>query len=228
MEAIMLGNRLIAIALLSLVAATACDDSTGTGNDATLRLANATNSNVDIASGTSVAAGNSNIGFGASSGCVTTNVFEPDLTVSPSGTTNSYASFTPTLRRGESYVAVAYPGFGGAPEFSYIPTSAAVASGQSGLRVFNAVAGSGAYDVYVTAPAAPLGTVAAVGIGFRTASGYLSVPATTNLIRLTNTGTQTVAITSTQIFTAGQNSVLVIAPPTAGSTVPRTFLVNGC
>src|SRR5258705_7834582 len=70
-EAIMLGTRSIAIALL-LAAAVACDDdSTGTGSTATLRVANATNTAVDVASATVIATGNANIGFGASSGCVT-------------------------------------------------------------------------------------------------------------------------------------------------------------
>jgi hypothetical protein len=222
----------MAIALVSFAAAAAaaaCNDSTGVGNRATLRVANATSNSVDVASGTVVATGNSNIGFGASPGCVSTDVFTPDIKVSPAGTTNSCASFSPTLRPGETYVAVVYPAFAGAPEFAYIPTSLAPARGQSGLRVFNVAAGSGAYDVYITAPGAALGSAAAYGIGYRTASGHLTVPPGTNLIRLTNTGTQVVAINAgTVSFTAGQNSVLVIAPPAAGSTVPRTFLVIGC
>lgn len=224
----MLRTRFITIPLLALALA-ACDDSTGTGSNATVRLANATNNGIDVASGTAVAAENANVGFGASSGCVATNVFEPDLNVSPAGTTNIYASFAPNLRIGERYVAIAYPGFAGAPEFAYVPTSASPASGQSGLRVFNAAAGSGTYDVYVSAPGAALGTASAFGIGYRTASGYIPVPSGTNLIRLTNTGTQTVAISAgNQSFTAGQNSVLVIAPPAAGASAPRTFLVTGC
>jgi hypothetical protein len=224
----MLGTRAIAIALFWLAAVAACDDSTGTGVNATVRLANATGNNIDVASGTAVATGNSNIGFGASSSCIATNAIEPDLMVSPTGTTNSYASFSPLLRGGDSYVAVAYPGFAGAPEFAYITTSSAPATGTSGLRVFNAAAGSGTYDVYVTAPGAALGTAAAFGIGYRTASGFLAVPAGTSLVRLTNTGTQTVAINAGNlVFTAGQNAVLVIAPPATG-TVPRTFLVSGC
>lgn len=225
----MVGTRSITIALLSFAALAACDNSTGTGINSTLRIANATSNPIDVASGTTVATGNSNLAFGATSSCVTTSSFEPDINVSPTGTTNTYASFTPNLRAGESYVTVVYPAFSGAPEFAYIPTGTAPPTGSSGLRVFNAAAGSGTYDVYVTAPGAALGTASAFGIGYRTVSGLLTVPASTNLIRLTTTGTQTVAINAgNQTFTAGQNSVLVIAPPAAGSTVPRTFLITGC
>jgi hypothetical protein len=230
MEEIMTRTRSLAIVAFALSAAVACsDDSTGTGTSSTVRVVNATSNAVDVASGTTVATGNSNIGFGAGSSCVTTNSFEPDLNVSPTGTTNTYASYAPNFRGGENYVVVAYPGFAGAPEFAYIPVGSAPATGQAGLRVFNAASTGGTYDVYVTAPGAALGTAAAFGIGYRTVSPYISVTPGTQLIRLTNTGTQTVAINAgNQAFTAGQNSLLVIAPPATGGGVPRTFLVTGC
>jgi hypothetical protein len=230
----MFGTRSTAIALLSLAAVVAChddDDTTGLTGTATVRIANATNNPIDVASGTAIATGNSNIAFGASSGCVVTNVFQPDVFVSPTGTTNTFASFTPNLRSGQSYVIVEYPGFAlGAPAFATINTTTLPPTGQAGLRVFNATASSAAYDVYVTAPGAALGTGAAFGIGFRTVSGLIPVtPGTPLLIRLTNTGTQTVVISvANQTFTAGQNSILVIAPPAAGTTAPRAFLVTSC
>jgi hypothetical protein len=229
----MFGTRSTTIALLSLAAVVAChdDDSTGLSGTATVRIANATNLPIDVASGTVIATGNSNLGFGASSGCVVTNVFEPDVTVSPTGTTNTFASFAPNLRSGQSYVIVEYPGFAlGAPAFATISTTTLPPTGQAGLRVFNATATSTAYDVFVTAPGAALGTASAFGIGFRTVSGLIPVtPGTPLIVRLTNTGTQTVAITTANLtFTAGQNSILVIAPPAPGTTLPRTFLVTSC
>jgi hypothetical protein len=233
MEVVMFANRTIAIALLSLAVVVACDDDddiTGLGGTATVRIANATSTPIDVALGTAIPTGNSNIGFGASSGCVATDAFEPDVNVSPTGTTNTFASFPPDLRGGRRYIIVGYPSFAGAPEVAAINPTTLPPTGQGGLRVFNAAAGSGTYDVYVTAPAAALGTAAAAGIGFRTVSGLIPVtPGTPLLVRLTNTGTQTVAINAgNQTFTAGLNSVLVIAPPAAGATVPRTFLVTAC
>lgn len=228
----MLRSRHITIALLALAAVAACDDDddfTGLEGEASVRVANATGTNIDVASGTSVATGNANVAFGASSGCVITNAFEPDVFVSPTGTTNSYSSFSPNFRGGERYVAVAYPGFAGATEFAYVPIGAAMATGQAGLRVFNAAATAGSYDVYVSAPGAALGTASATGIAFRTVSGYIPVAGGTSLVRLTTAGTQTVAINAGNLaFTAGQNAVLVIAPPATGTTTFRTFLVTGC
>lgn len=229
----MLGTRSTAIALLSLAAVIACrDDDTivSPSGTATARVANATNTPIDVASNAIIATGDASLGFGASSGCLTTDVFEPTITVSPTGTTNIFAAFPPNLRVGQSYVIVNFPTFAGAPEFAAINTTVLPPTGQAGLRVFDAAAGSGAYDVYVTAPAAALGTASATGVSFRTVSGLIPVAAGTPLlIRLTNAGSQTVAINAgNQTFTAGQNAVLVIAPPAPGTTVLRTFLVAGC
>ena len=225
----MLDRRFLILALCSLAVVVACDDDDDDDDNSLARVVNATNSGIDVASGSTIATGNANVGFGSGSSCVTTNSFEPDLNVTPAGTTNTYSSFAPDLRAEERYVIVAFPGFSGATEFADIPTGAAPAVGQAGLRVFNAAAGSATYDVYVTVPGAALGTAAATGIGFRTASTYISVPPGTNQVRLTNTGTQTVLINAGSLaFTAGQNSVLVIGPPAAGTTALRTFLVAAC
>jgi hypothetical protein len=231
MEVIMLGTRSIAIALLSLAAVAACrDESTGLLTVATVRIANATNNPIDVAQGTLIAPGNSSLGFGASSGCVATDVFEPDISVSPTGTTNTFASFSPNLHGGLFYVGVEYPGFAGAPEFAFITTSTPPPAGQAGLFVFNGAAGSPPLDVFVTSPGAALGTASAFGIGFRTVSGLIPVtPGTPLLVRLTNAGTQTVVINAGNLtFTTGLNAVLVIAPPAPGTTALRTFLVAAC
>jgi hypothetical protein len=226
----MLGTRSIAIALLSLAAAAACDNSSGTGSLATLRVANATNTGIDVASAGLVATGNANIGFAGSSSCVVTNVFAPDITVSPTGTTNTFSAFAPNLLlAGQTYVIVAFPGFANATEFAFITTNFPPPAGQSGLRVFNAAAGSGPLDVFITAPGAALGAPSATGIGFRTATGFITVPPGPIQIRLTITGTQTVVVNvGTLTLTPDLVSVLVIAPPAPGTTALRSFLVPGC
>jgi hypothetical protein len=225
----MLHRRFLVFTLCSLAVVAACNDDDDDDNNSLVRVVNASNSGIDVASGVTIATDNSNIGFGSGSTCLTTNSVYPDLNVTPAGTTNAFSSFSPDLRAGQHYVTVAYPGFSGATEFSDIATGAAPAVGQAGLRVFNAAAGSATYDVYVTAPGAVLGTAGATGIGFRTASGYISVPPGTSQVRLTNAGTQTVLINAGSLtFTAGQNAVLVIAAPGPGTTALRTFLAQAC
>ena len=225
----MLDRRFVIFALCSLAVGAACSDDDDDSNTSLVRVVNATNSAIDVASGTTIATGNANIVFGSGSSCVTTNSFVPDLNVSPAGTTNSFSNFDLDLLANQSYVIVAYPAFSGVTEFATIATGTPPAAGQAGLRVFNGAAGSGAFDVFVTAPGAVLGTAGATGIGFRTVSGFISVPPGTNQVRLTNTGTQTVVINAGNLtFTAGQNSVLVIGPPAPGTTALRTFLATGC
>jgi hypothetical protein len=232
-EDTMLHRRFLGLALCSLAIVAACSDDDDDDNNSLVRVVNASNTAIDVASGTTIGTDNSNIGFGAGSTCLTTNSVDPDLNVTPAGTTNAYSSFALDLHAGQHYVTVAYPGFSGATAFSDIATGATPAVGQAGLRVFNAAAGSATYDVYVTAPGtAALGTAGATGIGFRTASGYISVPPGTSQVRLTNAGTQTVLINAGSLaFTAGQNAVLVIAAPGPGTTALRTFrtfLAAGC
>jgi hypothetical protein len=224
---------LITLSLLSLCSLAACDDdddTTGNGINATVRFANATTTSLDIAAGSTVATGSSNLAFGASSACTSLNALEPDFDVLQAGTANSLSSsFAPTFTPGNNYVVVAYPGFSGATQYATISTSLAPASGQAGLRVVNLAAGSGALDVYVSAPGAALGTASATGIGFGVTSGLINVTPGAQLIRLTNTGTQTVAVNAgNQTFTAGQSGVLVVAPPATGTTALRSFFVTGC
>ena len=136
---------------------------------------------------------------------------------------------TASIASSNSYIVVAYPGFSGSTQYATISTSVAPATGQAGLRVVNLAAGAGAFDVFVTAPGAALGPSSATGIGFGTTSGEISVTPGSQLIRLTNTGTQTVAINAGNLtFTAGLTSVLVVAPPAIGTTALRSFFVTGC
>jgi hypothetical protein len=223
---------LVTLSLLSLGTLAACgdDDSTGIVGNATVRFANATNSSVDIVTGSTVATGNGAIVFGASGTCTVVDALQPDVDIRLAGTTNSLsATFHPTLTVGNSYVIVAYPGFSGITQFATISTSLAPAAGQAGLRVVNLAAGSGAFDVFVSAPGAALGTASATGIGFGVTSGLINVTPGSQLIRLTNTGTQTVAINAgNQTFTAGQTTVLIVAPPATGTTALRNFIATGC
>lgn len=58
---------------------------------------------------------------------------------------------------------------------------------------------------------------------------FLSVPVGASQIRLTADGSSAVLLDmGSQTFAAGQNAMLVVAPPAAGATTPRAFLVPGC
>lgn len=195
-----------------------------------VRIANATDGALTLLRNGVALPGASNIAFGASSACSSVNATTPALTVTQAGSSTALSGFAPTLVAGHPFTFVAYPGSAGAIQFASIQQAITTPSGQSGLRAFNGTAGATGFDVYVTAPGAPLGAATISNVAAGTASPtFVSIPAGAAQIRLTSTGSTTVVLdVGTQTLTAGQNTMLIIAPPAAGSTSPRAFLVAGC
>ena len=206
-------------------------DTTTVGN-ARIRFVNATATTFDIATSGTVGTGNGGIEYGASSSCISANATTPNLAVRIAGTSTVVPGFTTAFQSGVSYTVIAYPGSGGATQFATIADTFTPSVGQTGLRVFNASNPGSSYDVYVTAPAAPLATTppsfAAVTAG--TSANFFGYSAgTPQQVRITATGSKTVLLDVGNLaLVAGQNITLVIAPPLVGSTVPRTFLVASC
>lgn len=194
-----------------------------------VRLANATNGALDLLRSGSALPGASNVAFGTSSACNSVNATTPSLAIAPTGTTTSLPGFSPTLTAGHPFTFIAYPGTGTTVQFATIEQNVPV-SGQQGLRVFNATSIPAAFDVYVTAPGAPLGSATLSNVAAGTASAStVNVPAGSSEIRVTATGSTTVLLDAgTQTFGAGQNTMLIIAPPAPNTTAPRAFLVAGC
>ena len=196
--------------------------------NASIRLANATDVALDLVQGTTAVTGGGNLAFGASSACTSVNAATPNLSIRTTGTTTALAGFTPVLTAGTSYTVVAYPN-GANTAFITVANTFTPTTGQAGLRVIN---GSGiltAFDAFVTASGAPLGTATFSGVLNAGNTAFVSVPAGSQQIRLTAAGSPVVLLDlGSQSFTAGQNYTLVIAPPASGQTAPRAFLVAGC
>src|SRR4051812_39299876 len=134
------------LALLPLLALAACDDDdddlTGVGTSpATVRFINATNSNIDVSNAGTVGTGNSNLGFGSNSSCMTVNTSGTSgtgLQFNTAGTTTAIPGFTQSLSTGGNYTVIAYPSSTGT-QFATINNSGFTANtGQAGLRIFNA------------------------------------------------------------------------------------------
>ena len=198
--------------------------------NATVRLVNASDSTLNLLQSAAALTGSSNLAFGTSSACSSVNATTPALTVTTAGSATPLAGFAPVLAAGNSFSLVAYPIAAGGVQFATLSNTYVPTVGQTGLRVFNATSGTTAYDVYVTAPAAPLGTatIANVAVG-GAGSAFVSVPAGTQEIRVTSAGSSTVVVDlPSQALVAGQNLTLVIAPPANGTTAVRAFLVAGC
>lgn len=225
---VMRGNSIDKNGLLfkPVIKATIIDAATTNAN---VRFANATGSALSLFQSGTALSGASNLAFGASSSCSSVNATTPALTVLAAGSTTPLTGFSPTLVAGGNYTIVAYPGAGTAVQFATLSNTYTPTTGQAGLRVINTTAGATGLDVYVTASGAALTTATVSNVAAGASSAFVSVPAGSSQVRVVTNGTTTVVLDAGALaFTAGQNATLVIAPPAAGSTTPRAFLVAGC
>jgi len=230
-------RRIAPVAALSVViAVTACSDPKSTSPadrsnaNATVRLANATDSRLDFRQGNAVVDGGGNLAFSAMSSCTSVSAAGPQLTVTSAGKSGNLAGFDPSFDAGNSYTVVAFPGGGSATSFAMLLNAFRPAGGSAGFRILNATSDPAAIDAYVTNPGTALTalttrTTANTSAG--TASAFVNVTAGTRQIRITTTGTHTVVLDagSSNRLNAGTNYTIVVAPGQAGL---RSFLVAAC
>lgn len=220
-------RSLTALAVASLVVVGACGDDgiDGPTNTATVRFVNATNTNISVAQNGSVGAGNSGLGFGSSSTCLTVILANPALTFTNSTTNTAIIGFTPNLAAGGNYTVIAYPGTNGATQFATLSNSFTPTSGLSGVRAFNGASGSG--NVVLLGNNAVLNSGATTSFG--NAGAFFSNTAGAQTFTF-NTGTGTPVLSSTGVvsLTAGQNSTVILGTPASGSTALRSFVSTGC
>lgn len=218
--------------LLPLFVLAACGDSssiTNVPNTATVRFANATDATIDETSASVVDPGNGNLGFGQTSTCTAANTSGTaglGIGFNQAGTTTGIPGFTQTFVDGGNYTVVAYPGTDGTTQFLTVDnTGFTPTTGNAGLRVVNGASGLG--NVVAVGNGSVLGTGATVAFG--AAGAFTNVPAGSEAVTFTNgTDTTTVADAGSLALTAGQNYTVVVAPPLAGTTANRAFLVTGC
>ncbi len=225
----MLHRSLTALALASLVVLGACgedDDVTGIGtNSATVRFVNATNTNISVAQNGVVGAGNSGLGFGSGSTCLTVNSTTPTLTFTNSTTGTAITGFTPNLAAGGNYTIVAFPGTNGVTQFATLSNSFTPTSGQSGLRVFNGASGSG--NVVLLSNGAVLNSGATTSFG-NSSSFFSTAGGAQTFTFNTGTGTPVFGSSGTVTLTPGQNSTVILGPAATGTTALRSFVSTGC
>src|SRR3569833_1524235 len=216
-------------ALASLAALAACDDEgeiTSPNNTATVRFVNATgNSNISIAQNGTIGTGNSALGFGGGSSSLTVNTSSPSLAFTNSGTGTAINGFTPSFTSGGNYTVVAYTDASGNTQFATLNNAFSPASGQAGLRVFNASSGSGNVGLNSNGTALNSGSTTAFG----TSGQFFSTAAGTSAYTFnTGTGTTTIANAGNQTLNAGQNPTAIIGPAATGATAMRAFFTTGC
>lgn len=231
-------TRLLGPALLAgslLLAACGDDDGdggTGTGNTATVRFVNATGERLDFGVDGAFAAANSDRAFGEGSGCVAVDPSSGTVSFRVNGQTST---FTPTgfnlgaLQPGGTYLVV-IGGTSGAYTANVITdayTGASISQGRA--RVVNLTGST--YALYIGSiddprPTTPVTASLASGA----ASPWASFVAGPHYAYLTtgSGASQTNVFQAQFPIVANDYITMVVAPPTMGGTMPRSFLVSPC
>jgi hypothetical protein len=219
--------RTIAALMLSATALVACDDdSTSPEQVAQVRVVHASPDapNVDVlVDDTQVL---TNVAYRAASGFLEVDAGARRLRVRATGTTTTVIDASPVLADGGSYTVLATGLVAGIQPVVAQDNLTDPAAGQVKLRVIHAAPAAAGVDVYATAPGADINTATPVltNVAFRAVSDYLVVPAGTYQIRVTPTGTKTVAIDAELALGAGQIRT-VVATDAPGGGAPLAPIV---
>lgn len=150
-----------------------------------------------------------------------------NIKVNAANTTTTVINANPALVADAAYTIIATNVLASIEPLVLTDNLTAPAAGNIKLRLVHGAPNVGAVDIYVTAPGANLATATPTltAVAFKTASAYLEVPAGAYQVRITPTGTKTVAIdTGSLTLTAGQIRT-AIAVEAAGGGAPLAALL---
>jgi hypothetical protein len=140
--------------------------------------------------------------------------------VSPTGTTTDLINVKPAFVQSSFYTLIAGDKVASIAPLLFIDNLGTPASGAIKVRFIHASPSAPVVDVYLGAPGSgPTGTPAAANLAFKTATGYLTLPAGTYEVFITPTGTKQVVIDSGPLtLTAGQiRTAVALDAPGGGS-----------
>lgn len=221
-------RTLVALVLASsaLVACSDDNDPVGPAQIAQVRVVHASPDapNVDVLVDDATAL--TNVAFRASSGFLEVSAGARRLRVRATGTSTTVIDATVPFANGGAYTVLATGLLSDISPVVAEDNLTDPAAGQVKLRVIHAAPAAAGVDVYATAPGADINTATPVltNVAFRAVSNYLSVPAGTYQIRVTPTGTKTVAIDATLTLAAGQIRT-VVAKDAVGGGAPLAPVV---
>lgn len=207
---------LVGVAVLGLAACSDDDDSTGPVATGDVRIVHASPNapSVDVMVDDAYAL--TGVAYRGASMFVPVEAGTRRFRVRATGTSTTVIDAQVPITQDESYTILATGLLAGIQPLVAENDLTAPAAGQVKVRVIHAAPAAAGVDVYVTAPGAALTGPVLTNVPFRAVSNYLSVPAGTYQIRVTPTGTTTVAIDATVTFTAGQIRTIVATDAPGG------------
>lgn len=222
----------LAAALVAALAITACDDDDPVAPVATadVRVVHASPDapNVDVLVDNSVAL--SNVAYRAASAYLDVPSGTRNLKVRAAGTSNVVINADVPLVAGNAYTVLATGRVASIAPLVLQDNLTLPASGNIKLRLVHGSPTAGNVDIYVTAPTADITNIQPTlqNVPFRAASQYLEVPAGTYRVRITPTGTKTVAIDVPNVtLTAGQiRTAVAVDAPGGGAPLGAILLAD--
>ena len=180
--------------------------------------------NVDVAIDGTVAV--TDLAFQESTGYLEVESGQRNIQVRPTGTTTAVITAAPTLNEEGDYTLIALGPVASIEPLLLTDNNALPGAGNIKVRLVHGSPTAGPVDIYVTGADADLNTTDPTlsNVAFKGVSDYLEVAAGTYRVRITPTGTKTVAIDATLTLAAGQirTAVAVDAP---GGGVPLGAIV---
>jgi Domain of unknown function (DUF4397) len=225
-----MNRRLLTLLLAATAFTAACDDdddNTGPEGDARVRVVHASPDAPDVDVLLDDAEVLSDVPYLATSDYLETTDGEHNLKVNAAGTTTTVIDADVTLTDGADYTVIASGLVAQIEPIVLEDDNTAPASGSVRVRAIHGAPSAPSVDVYVTAPGADLATAtpALTGVEFGDVADYLEVPAGEYQVRVTPTGTKTVAIDSGALTLSGGEVRTVIAVDATGGGAPFDFLV---
>lgn len=150
-----------------------------------------------------------------------------NIKVNAANSATTVINASPTLTAGTAYTVIATNELASIEPLVLVDDLSPPAAGNIKVRLVHGAPGVGAVDIYITAPGADISGLAPTltAVPFKAQSGYLEVPAGAYQVRITPTGSKTVAIdTGSLTLVAGQIRT-GIAVEAAGGGAPLSALL---
>lgn len=224
--------RTLALALIASLAVTACDDNDPVSPviTADVRVVHASPDapNVDVLVDNGVVL--TNVPFKAASAYLDVPIGSRNFKVRATGTASVVINADATLQANKAYTVLATGRVANIAPLILEDNLAVPGSGNIKLRLVHGSPTAGNVDIYVTAPAADITTATPTlsNVAFRGASAYLEVPAGTYRVRITPTGSKTVALDVNNVaLSAGAiRTAIAVDAPGGGTPLGAILLAD--
>jgi hypothetical protein len=212
------------LAALPLALLSACGGGNSDGNDANVRLVNASAGYASLDLYVDDVKEMSAVDYGTASDYTAVKSGAVSKVFTPSGSSTALLTKTDNFASNTKYTAVAFGWEGALKSVNFVDDESAADSGKTKVLVYNGAIGAGILDVYLTGEdetlesSEPIATaVAEVSSG---SSGYVSVTSGTYRLRVTATGdTEDVRLDVSGVTISSTGVVTFVVTPGAGGVL---------